>query len=128
MRNNGPQTWICLAIPQLLSDEYTTKKAEEVYIMEIKFNVTGTKRKACRNDGALLGWAPVYKGAPSFAYAVANVIIDKDGTLSSMIVPTRTLSESFLKVSTPPALYPRTLKQGCPAMSERSWRSSAGAS
>lgn len=51
--------------------------------MEIKFNVTGTKRKELvESAGALLGWAPVYKGAPSFAYAVSNVIIGKDGTLS----------------------------------------------
>lgn len=51
--------------------------------MEIKFNVTGTKRKElAETAGALLGCAPVYKGAPSFTYAVANVIISKDGTLS----------------------------------------------
>ena len=27
-------------------------------------------------------WEPVYKGAPSFAYAVGNYIIDKTGTLT----------------------------------------------
>jgi hypothetical protein len=51
--------------------------------MEIKFNVTGARRKELvETAGGLLGWAPVYKGAPSFAYVVANVTISKDGALS----------------------------------------------
>lgn len=51
--------------------------------MEIRFNVTGTRRKELVEAASgILGWAPAYKGAPSFAYVVANVIISKDGTLS----------------------------------------------
>lgn len=51
--------------------------------MEIRFNVTGTTRKELvEATGGILGCAPVYKGAPSFAYEVANVTISKDGTLS----------------------------------------------
>ncbi len=51
--------------------------------MEKKFNVTGELRKElAKATGAALGWEPIYKGAPSFAYAVANVLISKDGTLS----------------------------------------------
>lgn len=51
--------------------------------MEIRFNVTGARRKELvETAGELLGWAPVYKGAPSFAYVVASVTISKDGTLS----------------------------------------------
>lgn len=51
--------------------------------MEIRFNLTGARRKELvETAGGLLGWAPVYKGAPSFAYVVANVTISKDGSLS----------------------------------------------
>jgi hypothetical protein len=51
--------------------------------MEIRFNVTGARRKELvETAGGLLGWAPVYKGAPGFAYVVANVTISKDGTLT----------------------------------------------
>jgi len=50
--------------------------------MEIKFNVTKEERKALvKMVGEVTGWAPVYKGAPSFAFAVNNYTIDKDGTL-----------------------------------------------
>lgn len=51
--------------------------------MEVKFNVTGEARKALvKAAGEALGWEPVYKGAPSFAYVVSNVTISRDGTLS----------------------------------------------
>jgi len=51
--------------------------------MDVKFNVTGEARKALvKATAEALGWEPVYKGAPSFAYAVNNVTISRDGTLS----------------------------------------------
>ncbi|MBS3985151.1 MAG: virulence protein [Selenomonadales bacterium] len=51
--------------------------------MELKFNVTGEARKALvKAAGEALGWEPVYKGAPSFAYVVSNVTISRGGTLS----------------------------------------------
>jgi hypothetical protein len=51
--------------------------------MEVKFKVTGEARKALvKAAGQALGWEPVYKGAPSFAYVVSNIIISRDGTLS----------------------------------------------
>jgi hypothetical protein len=51
--------------------------------MEIKFIVTKEERKEfVKTIGAFVGWAPVYKGAPSFAYAVNNYIIDRNGTLT----------------------------------------------
>jgi len=50
--------------------------------MEIRFNKTGAERKALVTAiSEITGWAPVYKGAPGFAYAVNNYIIDRDGTL-----------------------------------------------
>lgn len=51
--------------------------------MELRFNLTGEARKALvKATGEFLGWEPVYKGAPSFAFVVANVTISKEGTLS----------------------------------------------
>jgi hypothetical protein len=51
--------------------------------MEVKFNVAGEARKALvKAAGEALGWEPVYKGAPSFAYVVSNITISRDGTLS----------------------------------------------
>lgn len=50
--------------------------------MNVNFNLTGTKRKELvAAVSEIVGWQPVYKGAPTFAYAVNNFIIDKDGTL-----------------------------------------------
>ena len=50
--------------------------------MEIRFSVTKEERKILvKAVGEIMGWAPVYKGAPSFAFAVSNLIIDRDGTL-----------------------------------------------
>lgn len=51
--------------------------------MEVRFNVTGEARKALvKAIGETLGFEPVYKGAPSFAYVVNNITISKDGALS----------------------------------------------
>lgn len=51
--------------------------------MEVKYNVTGSKRKALVTDiSEILGQEIVYNGAPTFAYSVSNYLIDKDGTLS----------------------------------------------
>ena len=50
--------------------------------MKLSYNAVGGRRKelveAVRN---FIGWEPVYKGAPSFAYAVGNYIIDKTGAV-----------------------------------------------
>ena len=51
--------------------------------MEARFNVTGEARKALvKAIGEILGFEPVYKCAPSFAYVVDNITISKDGALS----------------------------------------------
>jgi hypothetical protein len=51
--------------------------------MNVRFNVTGSKRKALVVDiSEILGQKIVYNGAPTFAYSVSNYLIDKDGTLS----------------------------------------------
>lgn len=51
--------------------------------MEIRFNATGARRKELvKAIGEALGWEPLYKGAPSFAYVVNNVTVSRDGALS----------------------------------------------
>ena len=51
--------------------------------MDVKYNVTGSKRKALAGAvSEFLGQEVVYKGAPTFAYSVSNYLIDKNGTLS----------------------------------------------
>ncbi|WP_418790925.1 virulence protein [Phosphitispora sp. TUW77] len=51
--------------------------------MELKYNVTGARRKELVSAvSELVGEAMSYKGAPTFAYEVGPFSIDKEGTLS----------------------------------------------
>jgi len=55
---------------------------ERMVNMEIRFNVTGAERKALVTAvSEITGCAAVYKGAPSFAFAVNNYTVDRYGTL-----------------------------------------------
>jgi hypothetical protein len=50
--------------------------------MEVKFNVTGERRKALVQAlGELLELKPKYLGPPSFSYQVGDNLIDKQGTV-----------------------------------------------
>lgn len=54
-----------------------------VITMEVKYNVTGSERKALVGTvSEILGLKAVYNGAPTFSYLVGNYLIDKNGTLS----------------------------------------------
>jgi hypothetical protein len=54
-----------------------------VITVDVKYNVTGSERKALVGAiSEILRREIEYKGAPTFAYAVSNYIVDKDGTLS----------------------------------------------
>lgn len=51
--------------------------------MELKYNVTGTRRKELVSSVCeLVGEPTNYKGAPSFTYEVGSFSVDKNGTLS----------------------------------------------
>lgn len=51
--------------------------------MEIRFNVTGSKRKELVGIiSKVTGCKQIYKGMPSAAYEVADITISKDGTVS----------------------------------------------
>lgn len=59
--------------------------------MTVKTNAQGAKRKELVHDIAeWLGVVPIYKGAPTFAYKVGGITIDKDGTID---LPTELESE-----------------------------------
>ena len=50
--------------------------------MEVRFNVTGERRKALVQAlGELLELKPKYLGPPSFSYQVGDMLIDKHGTV-----------------------------------------------
>ena len=51
--------------------------------MEVRFNVTGARRKELvkKISEALGGWEVKYLGAPTFAYRVGDFEIDRNGTL-----------------------------------------------
>lgn len=50
--------------------------------MEIKVEIGGRKRKELAAAvGETTGAKPVYKGAPSYAYAVGDVLVTRDGSL-----------------------------------------------
>lgn len=56
---------------------------EGVITMEVKYNVTGSERKALVGAiSEILGQESAYNGAPTFAYSVGIYLIDKEGTLS----------------------------------------------
>ncbi|MCC8130375.1 MAG: virulence protein [Oscillospiraceae bacterium] len=51
--------------------------------MEVKYNVTGTRRKELVNTiSELTGAKPEYKGAPTFSYEIDFFTVTKDGTLT----------------------------------------------
>lgn len=78
--------------------------------MELNYNVTGADRKKLVNAiGTILSRPPVYKGAPSFAYEVGSVTIDKNGTVTcddsaeAELLVERLLEEGFMPEDTPGA-------------------------
>ena len=51
--------------------------------MKRTYNVTGAERKALVGEiSEIMRYASVYKGAPTFAYVVNNLTIDRNGTLT----------------------------------------------
>ena len=66
--------------------------------MNFKFNVPGTKRKELAKEiGSWLAVEVKYMGAPSFAYEVGGVRIEKDGTAAFPKVQNPETTESLLE-------------------------------
>ena len=67
---------------QVLRDVYDYQKRKVVDTMEIKFNVTGARRRELvMTIGEILGITPQYQGVPTFAYVIGKFTISKDGSL-----------------------------------------------
>lgn len=66
--------------------------------MTVKTNAQGTKRKELINDIAeWLAVAPTYCGAPSFAYKIGGITIDKNGTIDLPIDLNSEVTERLLE-------------------------------
>ena len=51
--------------------------------MKIAYNVTGDQRKALVTAiGEITGETPIYKKAPTYAFAIGNYFVDRNGTLT----------------------------------------------
>ena len=67
---------------QVLRDVYDYQNRKVVDSMEIKFNVTGTRRRELAMAiGEILGITPQYQGVPTFAYVVGKFTVNKKGAL-----------------------------------------------
>ena len=66
--------------------------------MEIKYNVTGARRKEMvQAVSEIADWPITYKGAPTFAYEIGDFTIDKDGTLIFDDVTDSKLVQNFIE-------------------------------
>ena len=64
------------------ASEETMEEVSENSTMEIHYNATGPRRKELATaGGAFLEATPVYQKAPTYAFAIGEYIIDRDGTL-----------------------------------------------
>ena len=64
------------------ASEETMEEVSENSTMEIHYNATGPRRKELATAvGAFLEATPVYQKAPTYAFAIGEYIIDRDGTL-----------------------------------------------
>ena len=72
---------VIITIPEPLEiDEATSAESNK---MEIAYNVTGDRRKELVTAiSEIIGWEPIYKKAPTYAYAIGNYLIDRYGTLT----------------------------------------------
>ncbi len=66
--------------------------------MNIRFNCTGTERKALVVAiGEVLGAKPLYKGVPTYAYNIDGFVIEKKAPFPLMTEPIVRLSKTYLK-------------------------------
>lgn len=65
-----------------LSEEIKAEDVAEDSAMEIHYNATGPRRKELATAvGSFFDIAPVYQKAPTYAFAIGEYTIDRDGTL-----------------------------------------------
>lgn len=65
-----------------LAEEIKAEDVAEDSAMEIHYNATGPRRKELATAvGSFFDIAPVYQKAPTYAFAIGECTIDRDGTL-----------------------------------------------
>lgn len=66
--------------------------------MEIRFNVTGARRREMvKAVSEIADWPAEYKGAPTFAYVIGDFTVDKEGTLSFSDMTDSELVENLIE-------------------------------
>ena len=65
------------------AESLTSKGTPLKYTMELYYHVTGEQRKALvAAVSAFVGAPAVYQNAPTFAYAIGEYRVDREGTLT----------------------------------------------
>lgn len=85
-----------------LAKEIKAEDVAEDSTMEIHYNATGPRRKELATAvGSFFDIAPVYQKAPTYAFAIGEYTIDRDGTLIGAENPalTETLAEQGFTVA-----------------------------
>lgn len=85
-----------------LAEEIKAEDVAEDSAMEIHYNATGPRRKELATAvGSFFDIAPVYQKAPTYAFAIGEYTIDRDGTLIGVENPalTEALAEQGFTVA-----------------------------
>lgn len=80
---NGPEIIITAEDGAETEESTKPEEAPQEYSMELYYHVTGEQRKALVTAVSAFVDAPaVYQNAPTFAYAIGEYSVDKEGTLT----------------------------------------------
>ena len=80
---NGPEIIITAEDDEEAAESAEQEEAPQEYSMALHYHVTGEQRKALVTAVSAFVDAPaVYQNAPTFAYAIGEYSVDKEGTLT----------------------------------------------
>ena len=80
---DGPEIIITAEDDEEAADSAEPEEAPQEYAMTLYYHVTGEQRKALvAAASAFIGAPAVYQNAPTFAYAIGEYRVDKEGTLT----------------------------------------------
>ena len=80
---NGPEIIITAEDGAETAESTKPEEAPQEYSMALYYHVTGEQRKALVTAVSAFVDAPaVYQNAPTFAYAIGEYSVDKEGTLT----------------------------------------------
>ena len=80
---NGPEIIITARDGEEAAESTEPEEAPQEYSMALYYHVTGEQRKALVTAvSAFVDETAVYQNAPTFAYAIGEYRVDKEGTLT----------------------------------------------